>query len=282
MSKTLNEDDVLKEIDRWIGYLDEDMITRIKIGIKKLPSAQPLFSCDHEKDHIAEVSKMDCISRQAAIAVADYTDYPGLAIEDVKKVTDEVVKGLKQLPSAQSEPCEDTVSREKVFEYFVSLWECIGTIMDRDEWEDVCKTTANELPSAQPSFSQHHENDAYYDGYDNGYNAGFEAGQRDALMKDLSSVQPEHNPDDERKIADLHKMVNYLLSQLEQRWTPCSNTVDIPDYEVLCCDKCGNELIGWLFYSNGQWICESKGEIMYGTIAWMPKPKQYREEGDKL
>jgi rubrerythrin len=41
MRKTLNEDDVLKEIDRWIGYLDEDMITRIKIGIKKLPSAQP-------------------------------------------------------------------------------------------------------------------------------------------------------------------------------------------------------------------------------------------------
>ena len=45
MRKTLNEDDVLKEIDRWIGYLDEDMITRIKIGIKKLPSAQP-ESCD--------------------------------------------------------------------------------------------------------------------------------------------------------------------------------------------------------------------------------------------
>jgi hypothetical protein len=41
MRKTLNEDDVLKEIDRWIGYLDEDMITRIKIGIKKLPSEQP-------------------------------------------------------------------------------------------------------------------------------------------------------------------------------------------------------------------------------------------------
>ena len=41
MGRTLDEDDVLKEIDRWIGYLDEDMITRIKIGIKKLPSAQP-------------------------------------------------------------------------------------------------------------------------------------------------------------------------------------------------------------------------------------------------
>lgn len=41
----------------------------------------------------------DTISRQMAIDLADYTDYPGLAIEDVKKVTDEVVKGLKRLPS---------------------------------------------------------------------------------------------------------------------------------------------------------------------------------------
>ena len=43
----------------------------------------------------------DCISRQAAIAVADSSDYVGLSVEDVKKVTDLVVKGLKRLPSAQ-------------------------------------------------------------------------------------------------------------------------------------------------------------------------------------
>jgi hypothetical protein len=49
-----------------------------------------------------------------------------------------------------STECEDAVSRRKAFEYFVSLWECIGTIMDREEWEDVCKTTANELPSVTP------------------------------------------------------------------------------------------------------------------------------------
>lgn len=42
----------------------------------------------------------------------------------------------------------DLISRKKAFEYFVTLWECIGTIMDRDEWEDVCMTTANEIPSA--------------------------------------------------------------------------------------------------------------------------------------
>lgn len=59
---------------------------------------------------------------------------------------------LEKLPSVtpKPEPCEDAVSRRKAFEYFVSLWECIGTIMDREEWEDVCKTTVNELPSVTP------------------------------------------------------------------------------------------------------------------------------------
>ena len=45
----------------------------------------------------------DLISRQAAIDAADMADYPGLSIEDVDKVTGEVVKALKELPSAQPE-----------------------------------------------------------------------------------------------------------------------------------------------------------------------------------
>lgn len=44
---------------------------------------------------------MDLIDRQAAIDAADMADYPGLSIEDVDKVTGEVVKALKELPSAQ-------------------------------------------------------------------------------------------------------------------------------------------------------------------------------------
>lgn len=47
------------------------------------------------------------ISRQAAINVADSSDYVGLSVEDVKKVTDEVVKGLKRLPSAQPDIARD-------------------------------------------------------------------------------------------------------------------------------------------------------------------------------
>lgn len=46
---------------------------------------------------------MDSIDRQAAIAVVDSVDYVGLSVDDVKKVTDEVVKGLKQLPPVQPE-----------------------------------------------------------------------------------------------------------------------------------------------------------------------------------
>lgn len=43
----------------------------------------------------------DSISREAAIAVADSSDCVGISVDVVKKVTDEVVKGLKQLPAAQ-------------------------------------------------------------------------------------------------------------------------------------------------------------------------------------
>lgn len=54
-----------------------------------------------QTNHIADVSKMDTIYRQAAIDAADRADYTGLAVEDVKKVTDEVVKEIKILPSAE-------------------------------------------------------------------------------------------------------------------------------------------------------------------------------------
>ena len=74
-------------------------------------------------------NKSDTISRQTAIAVADSSGYIKLSIDDVKKVIDEVVKGLKQLPSTQSIltcdgcrhvgmydtdfPCNGCVRREK-------------------------------------------------------------------------------------------------------------------------------------------------------------------------
>ena len=51
----------------------------------------------------------------------------------------------------------DLIERQTAIEIFTQLWDCIGTIMDRDEWEDVCKTTANELPSAQRKWKWKYE-----------------------------------------------------------------------------------------------------------------------------
>ena len=46
----------------------------------------------------------DLIWLHDAVNVADMADYTGLSVEDVKKVTDEVVKGLKALPTIDAVP----------------------------------------------------------------------------------------------------------------------------------------------------------------------------------
>lgn len=79
----------------------------------------------------------DCISRQAAIAVADYADSTGLAIEDVKKVTDEIVKGLKQLPPVT--PVQEFIFAKWVAEeIFDENWE-----YNKDAFEELaCRKLA--------------------------------------------------------------------------------------------------------------------------------------------
>lgn len=63
-----------------------------------------------------------------------------------------------------------------------------------------------------------------------------------------------------------------------EQWIPVSETIDIPDHEILACDRYGNELIGWLDCKDEQWLCESDGEMMYDVIAWMEKPKSYTQQ----
>jgi len=41
MKKLIYLEDAINEIARWIGYLDKDMISRIQIGLERLPSALP-------------------------------------------------------------------------------------------------------------------------------------------------------------------------------------------------------------------------------------------------
>ena len=69
--------------------------------------------------------------------------------------------------------------------------------------------------------------------------------------------------------------------QPEQQWIPCSETVDIPEHEVLACDKYGEQIIGFLVYADDQWLCESTESMMYDPIAWMPLPKPYKERREE-
>ena len=88
---------------------------------------------------------MDLISRQQAIDAADRADYTGLAVEDVKKVTDEVVKELKKLPSAQPErKTGKWIERNPQNSPNCRLIECsecgnayiVGYNIDYDDWID--------------------------------------------------------------------------------------------------------------------------------------------------
>lgn len=47
---------------------------------------------------------------------------------------------------------EDLVSRQAVKDIFTELYgiSAIGSVFDKYEWADICETTANELPSAEP------------------------------------------------------------------------------------------------------------------------------------
>jgi hypothetical protein len=66
-----------------------------------------------------------------------------------------------------------------------------------------------------------------------------------------------------------------------QQWIPCSETVDIPDHEILACDKYGEEMFGYLAYEDEQWLCESDGCMMYDPIAWREKPEPWRGEDNE-
>lgn len=41
MDDLISRQTAIDEIARWIGYLDDDMIGRIQLGLKRLPSAEP-------------------------------------------------------------------------------------------------------------------------------------------------------------------------------------------------------------------------------------------------
>ena len=90
----------------------------------------------------------------------------------------------------------------------------------------------------------------------------------------------------ERDIAlEQLKELGYSLGEKPKQWIPCESITEPIDREVLCCDKYGNELIGWLDYNDYYecWVCESDECVMYDTVAYMEKPEPWKgEQNDNL
>ena len=66
----------------------------------------------------------------------------------------------------------------------------------------------------------------------------------------------------------------------EPQWNLCSETADLPDHEVLCCDLRGNMLIGYLYTdenSDTGFGAEGDGECLVDCVAWREKPEPWYE-----
>lgn len=60
-------------------------------------------------------------------------------------------------------------------------------------------------------------------------------------------------------------------------WIPCNNE-NLPDKNVLCCNKYGEQMIGYVFYdetSSTGFSAENEHCYMQECVAWMPLPEPY-------
>lgn len=75
--------------------------------------------------------------------------------------------------------------------------------------------------------------------------------------------------------------ISQAAERVENEWILCEDTKDIPDHAILACDRYGEELIGYLSYSDDQWLCESDSEILYDPVGWreLPKPLKVVKNG---
>lgn len=56
------------------------------------------------------------------------------------------------------------------------------------------------------------------------------------------------------------------------------NGNNIPDEEVLCCDRYGEMIIGYISKGEENFNAENDNEYMYDCVAYMYKPSPYKED----
>lgn len=84
---------------------------------------------------------------------------------------------------------------------------------------------------------------------------------------------------DDCLLCVVDKCIEIVQKHANGGWIPVHKD-NVPDHEILACDRYGNELIGYLDYDSEveEFVCESNDVIMYQIIAWMEKPEPYSQE----
>lgn len=68
-----------------------------------------------------------------------------------------------------------------------------------------------------------------------------------------------------------------IRKRMNDNWIPVDKN-NIPDYEILACNRYGEEMIGYIGKDESGFYCESDGVAMGYVTAWMEKPEPYRPE----
>lgn len=82
--------------------------------------------------------------------------------------------------------------------------------------------------------------------------------------------------------ADTIEALSAKLADMERsaedcggKWIKCDKD-NLPDKEVLCCDQCGEMILGYVSEdktSNTGFCAENDNVYMYNCVKWMEKPK---------
>ena len=95
----------------------------------------------------------------------------------------------------------------------------------------------------------------------------------------MNGMEPQNSF---RKAADTIESLSAKLADKERPaedcgggWIPCDKD-NLPDKEVLCCDQCGEMILGYVSEdeeSRTGFCAENDNVCMYNCVKWMEKPK---------
>lgn len=105
------------------------------------------------------------------------------------------------------------------------------------------------------------------------------------ILEEVEKVENEYINEEHKTMFKLgaasitSEIKGIIRNHMNDGWIPVDKN-NVPDHEILACDRYKNELIGYLSYNadSEEFVCESDECIMYQVIAWMEKPEPYRPE----